>query len=58
LFVAVSLGAVGAMIAGNAGTITTAPMAELPLLLIPAYFVPIFIMMHFASLMQARRQAA
>jgi len=58
LFVAVSLGAAGAMIAGNAGAITTAPMAELPLLLIPAYFVPIFIMMHFASLMQARRQAA
>jgi hypothetical protein len=58
LFVAMSLGAAGAMIAGNAGAITTAPMAELPLLLIPAYFVPIFIMMHFASLMQARRQAA
>ncbi|HSS07889.1 MAG TPA: hypothetical protein VLK83_12225 [Rhodanobacteraceae bacterium] len=58
LFVAVSLGAAGAMIAGNAGAITTAPMAELPLLLIPAYFVPIFIMMHFASLMQARRRAA
>ena len=58
LFVAVSLGAVGAMIVSNAGAITTAPMAELPLLLIPAYFVPIFIMMHFASLMQARRRAA
>ena len=30
-------------------------MATLPLVLIPAFFVPIFILMHFAMLVQAKR---
>ncbi len=37
------------------GEVTTRPMAELPLVLIPCFFVPIFIMLHLASLFQARR---
>ena len=39
------------------GNVTTGPMAQLPLVLIPAYRVPLLIMMHFAALAQARRLA-
>jgi hypothetical protein len=55
LIVAVSTGALSSALArGVAGEITTAPMAQLPLVLIPAYFVPLFIMLHLTSLFQAR----
>ena len=30
-------------------------MAQMPLVLIPAYFVPLFVMLHLAALFQARR---
>jgi hypothetical protein len=46
------------IIPGLAGEITTAPMAQLPLVLIPAYLVPLFVMLHLAALAQARRLAA
>ncbi|HWC61932.1 MAG TPA: hypothetical protein VHC44_19750, partial [Verrucomicrobiae bacterium] len=36
------------------GNVTTAPMALLPLVLTPAYLVPIFIMLHLTALLQAR----
>ena len=39
------------------GNVTTSPMSQLPLVLIPAYFVPLFIMLHFTALSQARRLA-
>jgi hypothetical protein len=39
------------------GNITTSPMAHLPLILIPAYMVPFFIMLHFTALFQARQLA-
>jgi hypothetical protein len=56
LVVAVSTGALSSGLAtGIAGEITTAPMAQLPLVLIPAYLVPIFIMLHLTALFQARR---
>jgi hypothetical protein len=59
LVVAVSTGALGSGLAtGIAGEVTTAPMAQLPLVLIPAYLVPTFIMLHLASLFQARRLAS
>ncbi len=49
----------GALSSGYAtaviGEVTTAPMAQLPLVLIPAYFVPIFMMLHLGALCQARR---
>jgi hypothetical protein len=32
-------------------------MAKLPLVLIPAYFVPIFVMLHIAALIHGRRLA-
>ena len=58
LVVAVSTGALGSALAtGIAGEITTRPMAQLPLVLVPAYLVPIFVMLHLASLFQARRLA-
>jgi hypothetical protein len=56
LVVAVSMGALSSgFIAGIGGEVTTAPMAQLPLVLIPAYLVPIFIMLHLAALFQARQ---
>jgi len=56
LVVAVSLGAIcSGFIPGITGTVTTGPMASLPLVLIPGYLVPLFIMLHFAGLAQARR---
>jgi len=54
LVVAVSLGALSSgFVAGLVGSVTTAPMAQLPLVLIPAYFVPLFIMLHLTALFQA-----
>jgi hypothetical protein len=56
LIVAVSMGAiVSAQATGAPGEITTAPMAQLPLVLIPAFFVPFFVMLHLTALYQARR---
>lgn len=58
LVVAVGTGALASgFVAGVGGEITTAPMTQLPLVLIPAYFVPVFIMLHLAALFQARRLA-
>jgi hypothetical protein len=58
LVVAVGTGALSSSLAvGVAGEITTGPMAQLPLVVIPAYLVPIFIMLHMAALFQARRLA-
>jgi len=42
---------------GAVGEVTVAPMARLPLLLVPAYLVPLFIMLHLTALLQARRAA-
>jgi len=39
------------------GNITTSPMTHLPLVLIPAYMVPFFSMVHFTALFQARQLA-
>ncbi len=56
LIVAVSSGTLSSgFIAGLTGNVTTAPMAQMPLVLIPAFFVPLFIMFHVAALLQARR---
>jgi hypothetical protein len=56
LFTAVSIGAIGSFLI-TSETITTGAMAELPLVLVPVFFVPLFITMHFAALAQARRAA-
>lgn len=52
LVVAVGAGALGSVLALG---VTTAPMARLPLVLIPAYFVPLFVMLHLATLFRVRR---
>jgi hypothetical protein len=58
LVVAVSMGTISSgFIPGIVGNVTTGPMAQLPLVLIPAYFVPLFIMLHVTALAQARRLA-
>ena len=44
-------------ITGLVGNITTAPMARLPLVLIPTYMVPFFAMLHVTALVQARQLA-
>jgi hypothetical protein len=58
LVVAVSTGALGSVLASATGNATTTPMARLPLVLIPAYLVPLFVMLHVAALLQARRLLA
>lgn len=56
LVVAVSMGTIcSGFLPGLTGSVTTSPMAHLPLVLIPAYLVPLFIMLHFTALAQARR---
>ncbi|MCL5024858.1 MAG: hypothetical protein M1497_16115 [Nitrospirae bacterium] len=40
---------------GISDAITTFPMAEMPLVLVPTFFVPLFIMLHIVSLLQAVR---
>jgi hypothetical protein len=58
LVVAVSVGGLSSALAsGGAGEVTTGPMAQWPLVLIPAYLVPLFVMLHLAALFPARRQA-
>jgi hypothetical protein len=58
LVVAVSMGVIcSGFIPGIVGSVTTSPMAKLPLVLIPAYLVPFFLMLHFTALFQARRFA-
>lgn len=56
LVVAVGMGAAASgLVSGMAGEITTGPMAQLPLLVVPGFLVPCFIMLHLTALFQARR---
>jgi hypothetical protein len=58
LVVAVSMGTIcSGFFHGLTGNVTTGSMAQLPLVLIPAYLVPFFIMLHFTALAQARQLA-
>jgi hypothetical protein len=58
LVVAVSIAAlIQSRTTGAVGEATVAPMAQLPMLLIPAYLVPLFVMLHVTALIQARRTA-
>lgn len=59
LVVAVTMGAVGSgFIPALAPEISTTPMSQMPLVLIPAYLVPMFVMLHLTALFQARRRTA
>lgn len=56
LVVAVSVGGLlSALATGATGEVTTAPMAQLPMVFIPAYLVPLFVMLHLAALVQPPR---
>jgi hypothetical protein len=59
--VALSMGALcsGAFhgINGLIGNVTTSAMTRLPLVLVPTYMVPLFSMLHFTALFQARQLA-
>lgn len=56
LTVAVSIGALVPLIAPQLyGTVSTAAMAQLPLVLVPTYLVPTFLMLHLTALFQVRR---
>jgi hypothetical protein len=58
LVVAISLGAISATLAAaHPGELNTTPMATLPLILIPAFQVPLFIMLHATALMRSRQMA-
>lgn len=59
LVVALATGALGAMLVSGADAgATTGAMAQMPLVLIPAFFVPILLALHASALVQARRLAA
>ena len=56
---AVGSGAFGPLIVrGDVLGGATAPMSHLPLVLVPAFFVPLFIILHLTALSQARHFAA
>jgi hypothetical protein len=58
LIAAVSTATMNQILAtGAAGQVTVAPMAQLPLLLVPAYLVPLFFIWHLTALFQSRRLA-
>jgi hypothetical protein len=58
LFVAVGTGALSQLFTtGAVGEVTTTPMAQMPLVLIPAFLVPLFVMLHVTGLYQARDAA-
>jgi hypothetical protein len=57
LLIAVGMGAFGPLFFADAivGAGPTGAMSQLPLVLVPAFFVPVFIILHVAALSQARR---
>ena len=56
LVVAVSLGTLySGFLPGLTGNVTTGAMAQIPMVFIPDFMVPIFIMLHFTALSQARQ---
>jgi len=58
LVIAVSMGTIcSGFLPGITANVTTSSMAKIPLVLVPAYLVPLFIMLHFTALSQARHFA-
>jgi hypothetical protein len=56
LVVAVGMGRFGSLLIGNPdGPIPTTIMSQMPLVLVPTFFVPLFIMLHLVALLHARR---
>jgi len=58
LIVAIGMGALGSVLmASSAGIPATTIMSQMPLVLIPTFFVPVFLVLHLIALLQARRSA-
>ena len=59
LVIAIAMGGFGPRFFSDhvLGADATAPMSYMPLVLVPAFFVPLFIILHLAALFQARRLA-
>ncbi|MFB3887607.1 MAG: hypothetical protein ACE144_20505 [Thermodesulfobacteriota bacterium] len=56
LVVAVGLGALSSVLGiGISGEIAAFPMGRMPLVIVPTFLVPLFVMLHLASLLQARQ---
>ena len=56
LIVAVGMGALGPLLNSNpSGLSPTTIMSQMPLVLIPTFFVPLFVMLHVIALLQSRR---
>lgn len=54
LAIAVGTGAAsGSLLAGYGGGVDTSPMTQLPLVLVPAFFVPFFVLVHVVAFLQA-----
>ena len=54
LVVAVGTGAAsGSLLAGYSAGVDTSPMTQLPLVLVPAFFVPFFLIVHTVAFLQA-----
>ena len=57
LVVAVGIGGLGSLLVPNAaGVFPTTIMSELPLVLVPAFFVPVFVVLHVIALLQAKHK--
>lgn len=57
LIIAVALGALGSLLADNAGGISpTTIMSQLPLVLVPTFFLPMFLVLHLIAILQAMQQ--
>jgi hypothetical protein len=54
LAIAVGMGVLSSGVVPGLTSVTTAAMGSLPLALIPAYFVPLFVMLHAVALFRAR----
>jgi len=57
LVVAVGMGGVGSLLVSNAASASpTTIMSQLPLVLVPAFFVPMFLVLHVIALLQSKHQ--
>jgi hypothetical protein len=57
LLVAVAMGALGSILLGNpSGVFPTTVMSQMPLVLIPTFFVPMFVVLHLVALLQVRQR--
>lgn len=57
LVLAVGMGGLGSLLVDNsAGVFPTTIMSQLPLVLVPTFFVPVFLVLHVIALLQAKQQ--